>query len=163
MLENTIRIYGDPVLRMRAQRVDEFGEHLLPFVEHMFETCINSDGAGLAAPQVGESIQMAVVRIPGENEDDEPLKIALFNPEIVSKEGETVYEEACLSIPGIREEITRPDMITVKFQDYKGESHEIETEGYLSRVLQHEIDHLHGVMFVDHLPPVKKALITSRP
>jgi len=162
MSENTIRIYGDPVLRMKAQRVDNFGEHLLPFVEQLFETCINNDGAGLAAPQIGESIQMAVVRIPGENEDDEPLKVALFNPDIIDNQGESVFEEACLSIPGIKEEVTRPDKITVKFQDYMGEMHEIETDGYLARVLQHEIDHLHGVLFVDHLPPVKKALIKGK-
>ena len=155
-----IKIFGEPILRLKAAEVREFGEHWLPFIEDMFETCIQNDGAGLAAPQVGESIRMAVVYLPRENED--PLSLVVFNPVILESEGEEAYEEGCLSLPALREEVVRPQKIKLQYQDYFGRSQELEADGILARVLQHEIDHLHGVLFIDHLSPVKKALLNGK-
>ena len=160
MAERKIRLYGDSLLRMKASEVEEFGEHWKPFVDDMFETCINGEGIGLAAPQIGESIRMLVVYIS--REEEEPFMLAVFNPEILKTEGEGSYEEGCLSIPGIREEVTRPEKIKLRFRNYLGETQELEADGLLARVLQHEIDHLHGVLFVDHLSPVKRALIKGK-
>ena len=153
-----IRIYGDPILRMKARRVEDFEEHWLPLIEDMYTTCVIDEGIGLAAPQIGESIQLLVVHIRRE-EGEEPFKLAVFNPEILAAEGECAMEEGCLSIPGIREEVIRPEKIKLTYQDYQGKTHQAEVDGLVARVLQHEIDHLHGVLFIDHLSSVKKALL----
>lgn len=155
-----IRIYGDPVLRLKAQQVEDFGEKWQPLIQEMLEICLTDNGAGLAAPQLGESIQLAVVMMRRENE--EPFTIALFNPKTVSSEGESTFEEGCLSIPGIREEVVRPEKIKLNFQDYTGKSFEIEVDGLFARVLQHEIDHLNGVLFIDRVAPLKKTLLKGK-
>ncbi len=160
MEHREIRIYGDPVLRLKAKTIEDFGEHWKPFIEEMLDICRTDDGAGLAAPQIGESIRLLVVMIRRENE--EPFTMAVFNPEIIASEGEWTYEEGCLSIPGIREDVVRPGKIKVRFQDYTGQTREMETDGYLARVLQHEIDHLNGVLFVDRIPPLKRALLKGK-
>jgi len=155
-----VRLYGDPILRIPAKQVEDFGEHWLPLIADMFDTCESDEGAGLAAPQIGQSIQLAVVMLRKENE--EPFKLAVFNPLILETEGEEPLEEGCLSIPGIRETVVRPVKIKFKYQDYLGQSYEVWANSILARVLQHEIDHLHGVLFVDHLPTVKKLMLKSR-
>lgn len=160
MASRKIRIYGDPVLRLKAKRIDEFGDQWLPLIEDMFDSCEVEEGAGLAAPQIGESIALVVIFIRRENE--EPVKLAIFNPEIFEKEGSEGYEEGCLSIPGIRENVVRPSKIRLKYQDYSGKEYDVWADGLLARVLQHEIDHLNGVLFVDHLSTVKKMLLKSK-
>ena len=156
----TIRIYGDPILRLTAAKVEEFGDRWLPLISDMFDTCESDEGAGLAAPQIGESIQLAVIMLRRENQ--EPFKLEVFNPKILETEGEESFEEGCLSIPGIREDVVRSTKIRLKYQDYQGQWHEVWADGLLARVLQHEIDHLHGVLFVDHLPKVKKLILKSK-
>ena len=158
MPEREIRIDDDPILRMKARRVEDFGAHWLPIIEDMYITCVTDEGIGLAAPQIGESIQLLVVYIR-RGEGEEPFKLAVFNPEILSAEGECTIEEGCLSIPGIREEVIRPEKIKLTYQDYQGETYQAEVDGLLARVLQHEIDHLYGVLFIDYLPSVNKVLL----
>lgn len=160
MASRNIKIYGDPILRLTAAKVEKFGENWLPLINDMFDTCESDEGAGLAAPQIGESIQLAVIMLRRENE--EPFKMEVFNPEILESAGEESFEEGCLSIPGIRENVVRPTKIRLKYQDHKGQMHEVWADGLLARVLQHEIDHLHGVLFVDHLPTVKKLILKSK-
>ena len=158
MPSREIKLYGDPVLRMKAQPVDDFGDNWLPLIQDMWDTCLSDEGIGLAAPQIGLSIQLLVVYIR-RPEGEEPFTLAVFNPEIIAAEGKSTLEEGCLSIPAIREEVTRAEKIEIRYQDHLGENHQLIAEGILARVLQHEIDHLHGVLFVDHLSSVKKALL----
>jgi peptide deformylase len=146
---------------LKGKPIADFGEHWLPFLEDMFDTCHTEDGAGLAAPQIGESLQLCVVILRGA-EGEEPNKLAFFNPEIIKSDGECVYEEGCLSLPGIREEVTRPQKIVVRYQDYSGNSYELEIEGLLARILQHEIDHLNGVLLIDRLSPVKRIILKPK-
>ena len=155
-----IRTYGDPVLRMKAKKVDDFGDHWRPLLNDMYETCESDEGAGLAAPQIGKSIQLAVIYI--RREDEEPSKLEVFNPEIVESEGEEAFEEGCLSLPGIRESVVRPSKIKLKYQDYQGKEHLVRADGLLARVLQHEIDHLNGILFVDHLSSVKRMMLKGK-
>lgn len=160
MASLNIRIYGDSVLRLKAKKVEEFGVNWLPLLHDMYDTCELDGGAGLAAPQIGESIQLAVIYL--RQDDEEPFRLEIFNPEIVVIEGEEAFEEGCLSIPGIRESVVRPTKIKLKYQDYLGKEHIVWADGLLARVLQHEIDHLNGVLFVDHLSSVKKLMLKNR-
>lgn len=160
MAERNIRLYGDPVLRLRAKKVEDFGEHWKEFVDDMFETCSKNEGAGLAAPQVGESLQMMVVYLTVDEEN--PVMLNVFNPEILESSGNITMTEGCLSFPELREELDRPEKIKVRYFDYLGKEYVMETDGFLARVFQHEIDHLNGVLFVDHLTPVKRALLKPK-
>ena len=160
MSQREIKIYGDPVLRLKAKKVEDFGEHWKPFVEDMFETCINNEGAGLAAPQVGESIQMLVIYLV--HDEEPPIMLNVFNPEILDSEGNIEMTEGCLSIPDLREEVERPEKIKIRYFDYLEKENIVETDGFLARVFQHEMDHLNGVLFVDHLSPVKKTLLKNK-
>lgn len=160
MASRTIRLYGDPVLRLNAKKVTDFGEQWLELINDMFETCESDEGAGLAAPQIGISIQLAVIYL--RHEDEEPFKAAIFNPEILDPEGDEPYEEGCLSIPGIRENVNRPTEIRLKYQDFSGEEHILEADGLLARVIQHETDHLNGVLFIDHLSSVRRLMLKSK-
>ncbi len=158
-----VRTYGDPVLRKVAEEITEFDQSLEEFTTDMVETMLKEDGIGLAAPQVGASIRMIVVGMP-EEEDVEDRKIfVMINPEITEHSEEMdVMEEGCLSLPGLSEEVKRYTELQLRFQDLKGETHEIKTNGLFARVLQHEIDHLDGVMFVDHLSPLKRSLLRGK-
>lgn len=152
-----IRIYGDEVLRKKGETVEEFGGELEPFIEEMTETMIVEGGVGLAAPQVGISKRIAVINLEPEN--DETL-LRMVNPRILSHSQETdTIEEGCLSIPGIRGKVIRPSSIRVEYRDLEGRQHTLEAAGLLARIIQHEIDHLNGVLFVDHLSLAKKALL----
>jgi len=155
-----VRIYGDPVLRKEAKAIEAFDESLQRFIDEMIETMREEDGVGLAAPQVGESIQLTVIDPTGG--EKEPF--VLINPEIIwySEEKED-YEEGCLSIPGISLSLNRPSRVTVKALDRSGKPYVIENaEGLLARALQHEIDHLKGVLFVDHITPLQRSLINNK-
>jgi peptide deformylase len=157
----SVRILGDAVLRQDAGVVTEFGQPLDDLAYDMYEAMIDSDGIGLAAPQVGLSIQFLVTGIP--NEDDDHLDLqAWVNPEILETQGACTIEEGCLSVPDIREDITRPERIHLRWQSIDGEWHQAWFDDLEARVLQHEIDHLKGVLFVDLLSANRKTALRER-
>jgi len=154
-----ILTYGDPVLRESAAQVTEFDDKLVEFVEDMIDTMFSDNGVGLAAPQVGDSRRIIVIdKSFGERSDD---VIAMINPEILEATGEVLGEEGCLSIPGVYEEVPRAEYIRVRFQDVNGAQWELEADGFFARVIQHEKDHLDGVLFVDRLSTVKRNLLSK--
>ncbi|MCB9059201.1 MAG: peptide deformylase [Calditrichae bacterium] len=155
-----IRFIGDPVLRRETKEVTIFDDDLKLFVKNMIKTMHREDGIGLAAPQIGHSRKILVVDISGMEETEKPR--AFINPTIVDSWGESVVEEGCLSIPDVREEVTRPEGIEVKYQNENGENHHNRFDGWMARVLQHEIDHVNGVLFVDLISPIKRKLLTEQ-
>ena len=155
-----IRIIGDDVLRREARPVDEFDEQLRQLSNEMIDIMHRSDGIGLAAPQVGISKRLLVTDISPIEKDSTPK--AFVNPVILESQGECTLEEGCLSIPEVREDVTRPERILLKYQTVEGETITESYDGWMARVLQHEIDHLDGVLFIDHLTPVKQKIVTSR-
>ena len=158
----TLRIvkYGDPVLERPADPITDFNGELHQLIEDMFETMYAAKGVGLAAPQVGVSQRLTVIDT-SVGEDPE-AKLVLINPEIVRKEGSQTGEEGCLSIPGFREPVTRAMKTTVRAQNAQGEPFEISADELLSRAFQHEIDHLNGVLFIQHLSPLKRDMIRRK-
>jgi peptide deformylase len=155
-----IRTYGDKILRSKNEKIREFGEELKSLFAQLTETMIVSRGVGLAAPQVGIAKQIAVVN--PEPEAEKTL-IKMANPRIVWTSDETeTLEEGCLSVPGIRGEVVRHSSIEVAYQDEQGNERTLKAEGLLARIIQHEIDHLNGVLFVDRLSFAKRALIKPK-
>ncbi len=153
--------YGDPVLERKCDPVTNFDTpELKQFVEDMFETMYASKGVGLAAPQVGVGERLTVIDVSAG--EDPTQKLVLINPEIISKEGSQTGEEGCLSIPGFREDVTRAMKTVIRAQNLQGETIEIAGEELLSRAMQHEIDHLNGVLFLTHLSPLKRSLIRRK-
>ncbi len=152
--------YGAPELRKVSEPVDHFGGDLEQLVKNMIETMYVSPGIGLAAPQIGINIRLTTIDL-SVGEDAQKL-IVLCNPEIISKEGTQKNDEGCLSIPDFSDTISRPMRVTVRGQSLNGDEIKIEAEGLLARCLSHEIDHLNGVLFVDHLSPLKRSLIRNR-
>ena len=142
--------YPDPVLCRKAKRVSRIDESLNRLIDDMIETMYQASGAGLAAPQVGVSLKIAVIGIPDEE------VIVLVNPELVKKLGERVVIEGCLSVPGYRGEIKRAEKVTVKALDRNGKAFRIKADDLLAEVLEHEIDHLNGVLYIDHLASTDK-------
>lgn len=155
----TIKIIGDEVLRQKAETVTEFDDELKKLADEMIQVMYESDGIGLAAPQVGISKRLLVIDISEINSEFGPM--TFVNPEIVENTGEITMEEGCLSIPGVRESVTRPAEIVLKYQDVEGNEKTERFNDWMSRVLQHEIDHLEGVLFTDYLSPVKRKLALS--
>ena len=154
-----VRIYGDPVLRKSTDSVTEFDNNLSDIVHNMIEAMYEGNGIGLAAPQVGISKKIIVIDTSfGENADS---ALHLINPEIIETKGECLLEEGCLSIPGVYEEIVRPEKILVTYFDSDGNEQKIDADGLLSRVIQHEMDHLDGILFVDRLSTVKRNLLAK--
>jgi peptide deformylase len=153
--------YGDPVLERPCAPVTEFNtRELQELVEGMFETMYAAKGVGLAAPQVGVSQQLTVIDVSAG--EDPAQKLVLINPKIVAKEGSQTGEEGCLSIPGFREDVTRAMKATVRAKNLLGEDVEVTGEQLLARALQHEIDHLNGILFLQHLSPLKRDLIKRK-
>ncbi len=142
--------YPDPVLCRKAKRVSRIDESLNRLIDDMIETMYQASGAGLAAPQVGVSLKIAVIGIPDED------VIVLVNPEVVKKSGERMVIEGCLSVPGYRGEIKRAEKVTVKALDRNGKAFRIKADDLLAEVLEHEIDHLNGVLYIDHLESTDK-------
>jgi len=135
----------NPILRQKAKKVHRFDPSLQKLVDDMFETMHDANGVGLAAPQIGMSIRIFVAEY-------EDRKVAVFNPEIVKAEGEVLGTEGCLSIPGYAgDNIRRAVKVVVKGQDVRGKSIRLNAEGWFARILQHEIDHLNGILFIDRL------------
>ena len=147
-----IRVLGDPILRQETRPVAEVTDDLRALIDDMFATMHRAQGIGLAAPQVGRTERVAVVDV-----NDGTGPITLVNPEIVSTSAETDRsEEGCLSIPDVFGDVTRPERVTVRALDREGKPFELEAGGLLARCLQHEIDHLHGRLFLDYLSMLKK-------
>jgi len=153
--------YPDPVLRKETERVATFDESLARLVEDMAETMYDAPGVGLAAPQIGQSIKLIVVDTPGDSEGERRF-MPLVNPEIIAHEGTQFDEEGCLSVPDLTASVKRHKRITVAFQDLQGQTHELSTEDRFAVVLQHEIDHLNGILFIDHLSPLKRSLYKKK-
>ncbi len=149
-----IRIYPDPVLRVRCRKVETFDAGLRKLAANMVETMHAAPGVGLAAPQVGSDLRLAVVDI-SVGEDPAAVQV-LVNPEVVRREGLETDVEGCLSLPGINDKVDRPFAVTVRAQTLEGESFELEAEDYLARAICHEVDHLDGILFTDHLRGLRR-------
>jgi peptide deformylase len=152
--------YGDAVLEKPGAPIKKFDAALEQLAEDMFASMYAAQGVGLAAPQIGLSLRIAVVDVTGGKNPE--AKIVLANPEIVHAEGEVREEEGCLSVPGFRGYVLRPQFVTIKAQDAKGETFEIRGENLLARAFCHEIDHLNGILFLQHLSMLKRDLIKRR-
>lgn len=160
-------IFGQPVLRKVAEEIDvETYPNLKELIGNMFETLKNSEGVGLAAPQIGVPIRLFIIDLDVVSDDEPKYKGYLrtfINPEIVEESDETTsMSEGCLSIPGINESVKRPAKVLVNYLDENGKEQERWLEGFEARVFQHEYDHLDGKMFVDRLSPFRKQLIKSK-
>jgi peptide deformylase len=156
----SIRIYGDPVLRKRAQEITKVDEKIRKLASGMLDTLKDAGGMGLAANQVGEELRILVVDRSRFQLEDSPLIV--INPVIVDSRGEQTEEEGCLSVPGTYADVTRPLELTVRGMDLDEKEIVIEAKGILSRVLAHEIDHLDGILFVDHLGSLKRRLLSKK-
>jgi peptide deformylase len=152
--------YGAPELRAESEKVDSFDGELEKIVKNLFDTMYGSPGIGLAAAQIGLNIQLATIDLSVGEEESQ--RIILCNPEIISVEGEQKSDEGCLSIPDFTDTVTRPQKMIVRGLDLHGEEITIEAEGLMARCLSHEIDHMKGVLFVDHLSSLKRALIRNK-
>ena len=155
-----IRLYGDPILRKKSAPVPEVTDAIRALAADMIDTLYDASGVGLAAPQVGRSIRMLVA--DASHHDGGAGPRIFVNPEIVRSWGEWVFDEGCLSVPGVSAEIVRPEGILVRFQDETGARREEEFHRLWSRVLQHETDHLAGKLFVDYLSPMRRALVLRK-
>jgi peptide deformylase len=152
-----IRLYGDPVLRRKAEPIEGIDDEIRELAADMIDTMYEADGVGLAAPQIGLSIRMLVA--DAEHAEGEGAARVFINPEILEKDGEWKFEEGCLSIPGIRADVVRPERIVLRYLDLDGNEQVEEMHELWARVLQHEIDHLDGKLFIDYLSQIKKTLI----
>ena len=152
--------FPDPVLRQKAKKISVFDDSLEPLITDMIDTMYDAPGVGLAAPQVGESIQLIVVN--ASQEEDGKESMVMINPEIIEKEGKQVDEEGCLSVLDLTADVKRSQKITVRYQDTTGTELELTVEDRFAIVLQHEIDHLNGILFIDHLSTLKRALYKKK-
>jgi len=160
-----ISVYGTQVLRTKAKPVESLDDKIIGLIRDMFETMSVAGGIGLAANQVGIPVQLIVVDISDVEEGKTAaggVRMALINPVILSQEGEDTMEEGCLSIPGVREMVTRARKIHVRFRDANFELKEMEAEGLLARVILHEYDHLMGVLFIDRIPSLKRTMMKAK-
>ncbi|GAB3689871.1 peptide deformylase [Spirosoma flavus] len=164
--------YGDPVLRKRAKDIEPGSVDVKTLSQNMFETMYAASGVGLAGPQIGQSIRIFVVDGEPLNEDEPEeevdksligFKKVFINPEIIEEAGDDWgFEEGCLSIPGIRGEVFRPEIVVIRYFDTDWNEHEEEYEGMAARIIQHEYDHLDGKLFTDYLPPLRRTLIKKK-
>jgi peptide deformylase len=152
--------YGAPVLESTAKPVEQFDDELAKLCEDMFESMYVAQGVGLAATQIGLAKKLAVIDVSlGKTPE---AKLVLANPEIIYVQGDQREEEGCLSLPGFRGSVLRPAYVTVRAQNVKGETFEMRGEGLLARAFCHEIDHLNGILFIQHLSMLKRDLIKRR-
>lgn len=152
--------YPDPILQRPTEKIAEFNEELRTLAADMFESMYKAQGIGLAAPQIGVSKRITVIDLS--NQQNAEDKIVLVNPEIVHREGKQVEEEGCLSLPDIRDKVSRAYKVRVKAQDLEGNEIELEGTELLARAFQHEIDHLDGILFLWRLSALKRDLILRR-
>jgi len=140
-----IRTLPDPVLRQKAKRVANIDGSIQKLIDDMIDTMHAASGVGLAAPQIGVLLRIAVIELPGEE------TITLINPAIIKRQGERMVEEACLSVPGYQGEVKRAVMVKVKAQDRQGKEIRLKGEELLAHALEHELDHLNGTLYIDHI------------
>ncbi|MDP2921796.1 MAG: peptide deformylase [Candidatus Omnitrophota bacterium] len=159
MAKLEIKIYPDPVLRKKAANVEKAGSGERKLAYDMIETMRSANGVGLAAPQVGISKRIIVVE---DAEGDEKISLTLINPKITQKKGRVKFCEGCLSLPGISNDVIRPEFITVEALNLDGEPIKINADGLLARIIQHETDHLDGIMFIDKLSFLKRKKIMKQ-
>lgn len=152
--------YGDMVLETEAKPVEKFGSELKKLVEDMFESMYAAQGVGLAAPQIGISLKLAVIDVTFKEDPD--AKLVLANPEIIKVEGKQAGQEGCLSLPEFREQVTRGKKVTIRAQDIYGKWYEKTGEDLLARAFQHEIDHLHGKLYISHISGLKRDLMKRK-
>ncbi|HEX5633155.1 MAG TPA: peptide deformylase [Gemmatimonadales bacterium] len=150
-----LHLLGSPVLRQRSAEVTVFDEELRKFVADMFETMEAANGVGLAANQVGVARRVAVVEAEGK-------RFAMVNPRLVQVEGRGTQEEGCLSIPDVFGDVTRPTKVVLEAQDEHGQPYRLEAEGLVARAIQHEIDHLDGILFLDHMGALRRAMLLKK-
>ena len=154
-------ILPDPLLRLVSRPVERVDDQLRKFADDMLETVYDAPGIGLAAIQVGEPLRMLVIDLA--KEDEEPAPQVFINPQVLSRSDDrSVYEEGCLSIPDYYAEVERPASVRVAYLDRAGKAQEIEAEGLLATCLQHEIDHLDGVLFIDHISKLKRDMVVRK-
>ena len=158
-----IKKYPDPVLRAKTAAVGAIDDNLQRLIDDLVETMHAAPGVGLAANQVGVPLQVAVIDI-GDREEGKPKQplLVLINPVILSQEGSIVSEEGCLSLPDYTENVKRAKRVKVRAKDRKGKPYELEAEGLMAKALQHEIDHLNGLLFIDRLSPLKKSIFRRK-
>src|SRR5580700_1766975 len=152
--------YGDPVLETPTKRIEKFDDEIQKLVADMFESMYAASGVGLAAPQIGIGLRVAVIDVSNGKNDEAKLVVA--NPEIIHAEGEQREEEGCLSLPGFRGYVARPQYVTIRAFDVTGKEYEMRGEGLLARAFCHEIDLLHGTLFITHLGMLKRDLIKRK-
>ncbi len=159
-----IVLYGDPILKKKAAEVAHGDESVVEFVENLFETMEAAQGVGLASPQVGQSLRIFIVdSTPMEEEGEEGLRQAFINPVMLDEDGDPwSFEEGCLSIPGIREDVERKPRIRIKYFDEQWVEYEKEFDGLQARIIQHEYDHIEGVLFTDYVSSFKKRLLKGK-
>lgn len=165
MTHKVVRYLNNPNLEKPAMHVAEHEfdtPELHQLVEDMFETMYASRGLGLAASQIDVHKRLTVIDTSGGEPDIEPNKVILINPEIIHKEGKQTGEEGCLSIPGFREDVRRHKRVKIRARNAKGEVIEVEGEDLMARAMQHEIDHLNGILFLTHLSPLKREIIKRK-
>lgn len=151
----------DPRLKVKARPVEKVDDNIRRLMDDMLSTMYAAPGIGLAAPQVGEAVRVVVLDVAGRDEEPAPMRLA--NPEIVWASDETVAcEEGCLSLPDHYADVERPERVRVRYLDYQNEVREIEADGTLATCLQHEMDHLEGVLFVDHISALKRGIILRK-
>lgn len=150
-----LHLLGSPALRTRSTEVETVDEAIRRLIDDLFETMDAAKGVGLAANQVGITTRVAVVEADGQ-------RLALVNPVLRSPEGKAKSEEGCLSIPDVYADVTRPERIVLEAIDREGQPYVIQAEGLLARAIQHEVDHLDGILFIDHLSPLKRQMLLAR-
>lgn len=159
-------VYGHPVLRKVASEINKDFKDLDKLIENMFETMYASDGVGLAAPQIGKSMRLFIIDATAMEEDDPTLKDfrkVFINPKILKSEGDKwTFNEGCLSLPNIREDVDRPGRVTIEYHDREFNKHIEEFDGVKARIIQHEYDHLEGILFIDRISPIKKKLLSGK-
>lgn len=167
--------YPDPRLREKSQEVTDFSERLKTLSENMLETMYAEKGIGLAAPQVGELVRMLVIDCrPRDNQGRYTIEemtelenkitqpLVIINPKIIRSEGKTTFEEGCLSVPTFFDTVERAEKVELEYQDLEGKTQRLETDGLLAIVIQHEMDHLEGTLFIDHLSFIKSNKIKNQ-
>ena len=155
-----ILVYPDPILRAKAKEIDNIDDRIIRLSDDMVETMYAAPGIGLAAPQVGVSERLIVVDV--RHPEGEKELITLVNPEIVAMEGEVIGEEGCLSLPGVKENVARANNVLVRGYDLNGKEVKISAEGLLAIALQHEIDHLTGILLIDRISRLKRGIIQRK-
>lgn len=154
-----IYTYGFDVLRKKTKRITKVDDALIELAQNMLYTMHKASGVGLAAPQIGKDIALTVIDVSEVEGYEKEKPIILLNPKVIDSHGTIIMEEGCLSIPHLRAAIERPDQVFIEYQDLDLNKQTLEVEGFVGRVSQHEIDHLNGVLFIDHLSKVQKSEI----